>query len=111
MNSQTVTVTVTAPPTCTAPFIQQNPQSTSVDVGQTATLSVTAIGTSLVYQWYQGASGVTTTPVGTNSRSFTTPALTQDTSYWVRIMNACGQAASRAATVTVKPPRRRPVRA
>ncbi len=67
---------------CTSPAITSQPQSQSVRSGQTATLSVAATGTApLSYQWYQGASGDTSTPVGTNASSFTTPVLTSTTSY------------------------------
>ena len=91
---------------CTAPSITAQPQSQSIHSGQTATLSVTATGTApLNYLWYQGASGDTTQPVGYYPSSFTTPTLTATTSYWVRVFNACGQAADSAtATVTVGPP-------
>jgi hypothetical protein len=55
------------------------------------------------YQWYQGASGVTTTPVGISSNSYTTPALTATKPYWVRVTSACngGIVNSNVATVTV----------
>ncbi|MCX6633601.1 MAG: SUMF1/EgtB/PvdO family nonheme iron enzyme, partial [Acidobacteria bacterium] len=70
--------------------------------GSTADLTVTASGTApLLYQWYEGASGNTAKPVGTNSASFRTPALTAAATYWVRVTNACGQADSAAATVSV----------
>jgi hypothetical protein len=86
-----------------APSITTQPASSNVNSGGTATLTVTATtsGGTLSYQWYEGASGVTTTPVGTNSASFTTPALTATKSYWVRVSNECGNVASNAATVTV----------
>jgi hypothetical protein len=89
---------------CTGPpTITTQPASQSINSGQTATLSATATtsGGTLSYQWYEGASGITTTPVGTNSASFTTPALTATKSYWVRVSNECGNIASNAATVTV----------
>jgi Protein of unknown function (DUF4038)/PKD domain/Ig-like domain CHU_C associated/Bacterial Ig domain/S-layer homology domain len=89
---------------CSAPpSITTQPASRSVNSGQTATLSLTATtsGGTLSYQWYEGASGVTTTPVGTNSPTFTTPALAATKSYWVRVSNECGNVASNAATVTV----------
>ncbi len=86
----------------TAPSISAQPQSPTVTSGQSATLSVTAGGGgTLVYQWYQGTAPSTTTPVGTNSTTFTTPALSATTSYWVRISNACGVTNSATATVTV----------
>jgi len=89
---------------CTAPSVTTHPQSTTIGAGQTATLSVVATGSApLGYLWYQGASGNTTTPApGVNNQStYTTPALTVTTSYWVRVSNACNQADSNTATVTV----------
>jgi Leucine-rich repeat (LRR) protein len=98
-DSATAVVTVT----CTPPNIGTQPQGTTIPPGQSTTLTASATGSAtLAYQWYQGAPGVTTTPVGTNSSSFTTPALTQTTSYWVRVSNGCGTPAdSAAAVVTV----------
>jgi hypothetical protein len=98
--SATATVTVCNPPTIAA-----QPQSQSITTGATATLSVTAGGSGpFSYQWYEGASGTTTTPVGTNSSSFTTPVLTANKSYWVRVTSTCNGTAtanSNTATVTV----------
>ena len=87
----------------TAPSIDTQPQDTTIFSGQTADLSVVATGSNLSYQWYQGSSGNTSTPVGTDSASFTTPALTSDTSYWVRVSNGAGSVDSDTATVTVLP--------
>lgn len=98
-NSNTATVSLTQPAAITT-----HPQPKSIDYNTTATLNVTASGTSpLTYQWYQGASGDTAIPVGTNSATFTSPALTTSTSYWVKVTNAANPAgaASDAATVTV----------
>jgi hypothetical protein len=98
---------VVAPPLAVAASIATHPASVPVTSGNTTTLSVTAAGTApFTYQWYQGASGTTTTPVGTNSTSFTTPALTTTTSYWVKVTNAANPtgANSNAATVTVNYP-------
>ena len=97
VDSGLATVTV-----ATAPSITNQPASTTIISGQTATLTVTASGTApLSYQWYQGSVGITTTPVGTNSASFTTPALTATTTYWVRVSNTTGNVNSTLATVTV----------
>src|SRR5205085_1129932 len=53
--------------------ITTQPASVTVTKNATPTLSVTASstgsGTVLHYQWYKGASGTTTTPVGTDSRT------------------------------------------
>ena len=96
-DSDTTTVTVQS-----APNITTQPQDTSIFSGQTATFSVAASGNSLSYQWYQGSSGDTSTPVGSDSDSFTTPALTADTSYWVRVSNPAGNTDSNTATVTLQ---------
>ncbi|MFN8531383.1 MAG: choice-of-anchor Q domain-containing protein [Anaerolineae bacterium] len=86
-----------------APTITGEPAGSTVIVGQTATLTVIADGTSpLSYQWYAGAAGDTTTPVGTDSNSLTTSALTPVGSYpyWVRVSNLLGSADSQTAIVT-----------
>jgi hypothetical protein len=101
-NSNTATVTIRQPAAITT-----HPASTSINSGLTTTLSVVATGDApLTYQWYQGASGVTTTPVGTNSASYTTPALNVTTSYWVKVTNIANTtgAFSTEATVTVVAP-------
>lgn len=57
-----------------------------VQSGSSATFTVNASGNHLTYQWYQGS---TPQPNGTGA-TFTTPALTNDTSFWVRVWS--GQA-------------------
>lgn len=98
-----ITLTDSTPPA--APGITTHPASTSIPGNTATTLSVAASGTvPLSYQWYQGGSGVTSSPVGTDSASFTTPILTTSSSYWVRVTNSLGSADSNAATVTVTAP-------
>ena len=93
---------VTADDGVIPPTITAQPASQTIISGSTATLTVSASGSSpLTYQWYQGAVGTTTTPVGTNSASFTTPALSATTNYWVRVSNSAGSVNSTLATVTV----------
>lgn len=95
--SQPAVLVVNGPPT-----IQTSPQSGNLASGNVTTLTVTATGTGTVsYQWYRGAVGDTSQPVGGNSASFETPALTQTTTYWVRVSNAYGFVNSTAATITV----------
>ena len=90
------------PPTCTPPSITGGPNSQTITAGGSTTLSVTATGTTpLTYQWYQGASGNTATPVGTGNPITVAP--TSTTTYWVRVSNSCGAVSSAAATVTVNP--------
>jgi YD repeat-containing protein len=95
VDSQTVTVTVCKPPAITA-----QPVSTNALAGGT-TLAVTATGTALTYQWYQGASGTTTTPLGTSSSLTVNPS--QTTSYWVKVSGTCGSVNSNTAIVSVCP--------
>jgi uncharacterized protein (TIGR03437 family) len=86
----------------TAPAITTQPASQSIASGQSATLTVAASGTApLTYQWYQGASGDTASPVGSNSSAFTTPALSSTTKYWVRVSNSAGAADSATATIAI----------
>jgi hypothetical protein len=102
--SKTIIIKVTGP---AAAAILTNPASVTINSGQTTTLTVAAAGqTPLTYQWYQGNTGVTTTPVGTNSASFTTPVLTSTTRYWVKVTNAANLtgASSDTAVVTVLQP-------
>ena len=88
--------------TCIAPTITAQPIGKTISSGEQATLTVGASGTEpRSYQWYEGAKGDTSKPVGTNSSSFTTPALTVNKSYWVRVSNSCGSVDSEAASITV----------
>jgi hypothetical protein len=98
--SDTRTVSIVS---CVAAAISTQPQSVAVPAGTGVTLSVGATGTSPIYQWYIGTSGVTTTPIGgaTAASVNVTPAST--TTYWVRVSNSCGTADSASATVTVTP--------
>jgi hypothetical protein len=90
---------------CLSPVITTQPQSASIFSGATATLSVIATeGTTspISYQWYRGSSGDTSTAVGTNAPTYTTPALTTATSYWVRVScGTCTPASSQTATVSI----------
>ena len=100
--SNAATVTVNQPARIT-----NQPDSTTINSGQSTTLSVSASGTApLTYQWYRGASGSTANPVGTNSPNFTTPVLTTTTSYWVKVTNVANTSGdlSDTATVTVNQP-------
>ena len=84
------------------PAVATNPQEASINAGQSAQLSVSATGSSLTYQWYQGNAGDTSHPLnGATSADFTTPPLNTTTRFWVRVSNPGGSADSTAATVTV----------
>jgi hypothetical protein len=88
---------------CIAPIIASQPNSQTIQSGQTASIWVNASGTiPLSYQWYEGSSGDTSNPImGATISSYTTPPLTQAKNYWVRVTNACGVVDSDTAMVTV----------
>lgn len=82
--------------------ISSHPQSMVVGSGSTAELSVVASGQgTLNYQWYEGLTGDTSTPVGQNASSFTTPTLSAATQYWVRVSDDVASVDSQSATVSI----------
>jgi alpha-tubulin suppressor-like RCC1 family protein len=85
------------------PSIGAEPPDGVARSGGSATLSVAPGGAGpFTFQWYVGQSGDLSQPVPeATAASFTTPSLTADTSYWVRVANAHGTADSRTVTVTV----------
>jgi hypothetical protein len=109
-------------------FSTQPAATTTISSGGTTTLTCVAAGNplaipivgsgppaaqpagTLTYQWYQGAVGVTTTlaPGASTFASYTTPALSSSTNYWVRIKSVLGTSAvtadSTAAVVNVSTP-------
>lgn len=89
--------------TCVAPAITVQPGNAAITQGQSTALSVTATGAPLSYQWYIGATGITTYPVvgATSSSVSVGPGTT--TQYWVRVSTPCGTVDSNDATVTVTP--------
>lgn len=97
-----------APATLTVlsgPTISTQPADSTIQSGDTATLNVAAVSQSggLTYQWYEGQSGDTSVSVsGATGESFTTPALSTTTSYWVRVSDNVGSVDSDTATVTVQ---------
>ncbi len=93
--SNTATITVVDPPS-----ILTQPSGAIIASGQTKLLTVSATGTALNYQWYRGTSPDMSNPVGSNSAGFTTPQLSTNTSYWVRVSNA-GPTAVNSATAQV----------
>lgn len=88
-------------PVCTPPSIGTQPTDVTITAGQQTTLSVTATGTSLTYQWYIGTAPSTATPApnGTTNQLLVSPNAT--TSYWVKVSACTTSVNSRTATVTV----------
>ena len=89
------------------PLIITNPASLTVEVGQTATFSVTATGAgTLTYQWYKNGVAIS----GATSSSYTTPpAVLGDSGsvFTVTVSNAVGTVTSLGATLTVQVPQAR----
>ncbi|MBI2840658.1 MAG: IPT/TIG domain-containing protein [Acidobacteria bacterium] len=94
--------TVSIASSCVAPSIVEQPSSLTVLAGMTATLSVTASGSSIRFQWYEGIDYNSSILVpGAVTNVLVTPQLARSTSYWVRASNECGVADSTIASVTV----------
>ncbi|MCP5551933.1 MAG: S8 family serine peptidase [Akkermansiaceae bacterium] len=89
------------------PEIQTNPLTQTIETGQTLNLSVaaTTLNGTLHYQWYQGTAGDTSTPVGTDSDTFSVPGITANSSYWVRVSDDGAFVDSTTAVITVIPGR------
>ena len=98
-----ITILNTLPPS--PPLVATHPAAASIPGNNSHILTVAASGTApLSYQWYQGAAGDTSTPVGLNSATFITPVLNATTSFWVRVTNSLGSADSNTAEITVTAP-------
>lgn len=88
------------------PVVSTPPASQAVRWLSSAALSVTATADGpLVYQWYRGPSGDTSSPVpGATGALLITPALTTTTaSYWVRVTAGGAFADSTSASITPIP--------
>ncbi|HYR74724.1 MAG TPA: PQQ-dependent sugar dehydrogenase [Pyrinomonadaceae bacterium] len=97
--SNEATLTATAPPSITA-----HPSNQTVTVGQDATFSVSAIGsTPLSYQWQRNMVDIS----GATSSSYTFSSTTladNGAKFRCVVSNAFGTATSNEATLTVQPP-------
>jgi len=98
-NAATLTVVDSVPPS-----LAEQPQNQSVTIGQAATFSVTAIGTStLSYQWQMNSINI----AGATASSYTTPATSaadDGATFDVVVTNTAGSATSTSATLTVTTP-------
>jgi hypothetical protein len=102
-SAASATVTIT-PQVCDGPVITNHPASQTVAPNAAVTLQAAGNGSlPFSWQWYRGSPG-NWTAVGTNSPTYNTGALTQTTSYYVRMSNNCGSADSNVATITVNNP-------
>ena len=105
-------VRVTVSNACLPPTVTAITDDPTISSNTTVTLVVTAAGdVALHYQWFRGSAGDTTSPVGTDSASFTSSALFTDAKFWVKVTNACAPPAnSKTVNVTVIPARHRATR-
>lgn len=86
-----------------SPTFTRQPAGTTIGSGGVTTLTAAATGfPAPAYQWYLGESGDISNPIdGANSATYTTPALTATTSYWVRATSSSGTFDSDTVTVTI----------
>ncbi|MCI0535339.1 MAG: CHRD domain-containing protein, partial [Verrucomicrobiales bacterium] len=87
------------------PLITQQPASTEVNEGTAASLSVTATGDGLSYQWFKGQGSGKTAVAGATGAALNFPAVKiEDGGYYsVEIKNSIGTTSSNTAKLTVLP--------
>lgn len=95
-------VVLTVNQTAAAPTITQQPLNVTVTVGQSATFSIIATGTTpLTYQWFMNGA-----PAGTNSDAYSISQTTNEQNgvqVYATVTNAAGSATSSTVTLTVNP--------
>jgi hypothetical protein len=86
---------------CTVPTVSASASPSSITSGQSATLTSSTTGSPTSYQWYNGQSGNTASPIGGGTGPALSVGPASTTSYWLRVANACGSANSNTVTLTV----------
>lgn len=97
--SDPVNLTVVSGPTDPPPVINQQPQNTTAVIGTPASLSVTATGPNMTYQWFKEGS-----PLGGETNptlNFASVQLSDTANYTVNISNGGGTVSSDPARLTV----------
>lgn len=87
-------------PVCQAPSITSQPQSQTIDSGNSLFLQVSVTGTApFTYQWLKDGANI----IGATSSTYTVAEVESADAgvYTVQITNACGVATSSAATITI----------
>ena len=104
-DSDSVVAATTVTVVAEAPFISSQPQSLSIQDGESATFSAQALGLSpLQYQWRENQTNI---PGATSATFTTTPQvipsniITHQIQYDVLITNSAGQVVSQVATLTI----------
>ena len=105
--TESAVATITPVAQCTAPAITQQLQNMTVPAGVNATLSIGVNAVNPTFRWYQGDVLNFSSPLGSNSPTLYTPAISATTKFWVRVDTACGSVNSSAALVTPSTARRR----
>lgn len=97
--SSPVNLNVTTGPIEAAPVITDQPDDATVTVGSPVTLSVTAMGNGLSYQWFRNGTPIS----GATGATYTIPSaqLNDTATYTVVVSNAGGNVTSSPARVTV----------
>jgi hypothetical protein len=95
-NSPAVTVTVACTPIAFGSVVAQ---PSTINVGQSSTLSVTTTGSGpFTFQWYRGSIGDASNPIFGATGSSTVVSPVTSTAYWVHVTAPCG---SQDGNVTV----------
>lgn len=98
----TKTFTIEIAPGSEPPVISSQPESLTITSVKKTTLQVTASGNEMKYQWYQGVSGNTSTPLaGATNQSLEIGPLLADSNYWVQVSNGVGTVGSQTATIKI----------
>lgn len=99
--SQRTAVTVTAAQAPAAPVLTVQAPGATINAGETATINATSATAGATFSWYLQQTGGVAVATGS---SFTTPALTTTTTYFVEASSGAGCTSARTAvTITVRP--------
>ncbi len=100
--SNKVAVTVTVNPAPDVPAVTVNPANGQVAAGQTAALTASSAAPGVTYKWYTQAQGGSVIFEGS---TFTTPALSSTTTYYVEAVSAsgCPSISRTSVTISVNP--------
>jgi hypothetical protein len=93
-DSNAATVTV-----CTTPAVTNLTRTTNYAIGGTGSITVTATGANLTYQWYKGQSGDTTVPIANATTATYSFTLQNSAYYWVRVGTTCSGATANSAAI------------
>jgi hypothetical protein len=94
ITSQPATVSITARPSVTTQPVSQN-----IDEGKSLSLSVSAVGVGLTYQWKKDGSSIT--GATTSTLSIASATKSDEGSYVCEVAGSCGSVSTQAAVVKV----------